>query len=97
VQVAKNGMEAINAIKKSDYNLIICDVRMPDIDGIETINKLREILKETGRESIPEVIITGYADLDKYEQGLNLEVNAFLYKPFDNEEVLKVIEENIRA
>lgn len=95
VIVAKSGAEALEKVKIEDFDLIICDVRMPEMDGIETIKHIRSYLDKSNKKPIPEVIITGYADADKYEMGIELEVSDYLYKPFDNDEFLRVVKKNI--
>ncbi len=92
VVVAASGVQALEAVQKTNFDLIITDMRMPGWDGIETIKQIRAFLKENCRPPIPEVIISGYADADKYEEAQALGVSAYLFKPFENEEFLKVIE-----
>lgn len=94
--IARSGNEAIEKVKKSDFDLIICDVRMPGMDGIETIKQIRAYLEASNKKLIPEVLITGYADMDKYESGMELEVVDYLYKPFDNKDFLQVIKKTLR-
>lgn len=82
---------ALQKIKDADFDLIVSDVRMPGVDGIEGIQKIRSALKELDKPSIPEIVITGYADLDKYEKATRLNVTKYLYKPFDNTEFLEIV------
>ncbi|MCM8824482.1 MAG: response regulator [Candidatus Omnitrophica bacterium] len=93
--VVRSGKEAIDKIKEINFDLIICDMRMPDMDGIETIKGIRVHLKKLNKRSIPEVLITGYADKDKYEDALGLKVADYIYKPFDREDFLKVVKRTI--
>jgi CheY-like chemotaxis protein len=93
--IAKSGSEAIEKVKRTDFDLIICDVRMPQMDGITTIKEIRRYLKENNRPQPPEVVITGYADLDKYQAAIDLEVADYLYKPFDTQDFLKIVKKNI--
>ena len=83
VAVAKNGSEALDRVKEADFDLIVSDVRMPELDGIETIRQIRAYLKTIDKKPIPEILITGYADKEKYETAMNLKVADYLYKPFD--------------
>ncbi len=95
VVVAKSGCEAVGKVKKADFDLIVSDVRMHGMDGIETIKQIRSYLKEANKNPIPEILITGYADKDKYEEGISLNVTSYLYKPFDNGDLLRAVKENI--
>jgi CheY-like chemotaxis protein len=68
---------------------------MPEMDGIETIKEIRSYLEKSNKKPIPEVLITGYADADKYTSAMELEVNDYLYKPFDNKEFLQIVKKTI--
>lgn len=96
VTIAKSGTEAIEKVKAADFDLIISDIRMPEMDGIETIKQIRTYLEKANKKTIPEVLITGYADIDKYEKGMDLEVIDCLYKPFENNEFLSIVRKNIK-
>ncbi len=93
--MAMGGAEALEKIETEDFDLIICDVRMPGMDGIETIKKIRFHLEKTDKKHIPEVLITGYADAEKYESAIGLEVADYLYKPFNNDEFLHIVRKTI--
>lgn len=93
--VARNGKEALELVKKNDFDLVISDVRMPELDGVETVKQVREYLEKSGKKPIPEVLITGYADADKYTSAMELEVTDYLYKPFDNKEFLRIVKKAI--
>ncbi|MCM8796055.1 MAG: response regulator [Candidatus Omnitrophica bacterium] len=95
VTVVKNGRDAIEKVKTGDFDLIISDVRMPDLDGIETIKQIRAYLKRLNKKPIPEILITGYADKEKYEAALDLKIVDYLYKPFDRTDFLKIVKRNI--
>ncbi|MFA5119346.1 MAG: response regulator [Candidatus Omnitrophota bacterium] len=94
-EIARSGEEALGKIKKADFDLIISDVRMPGMDGVETIKQIRAYLEGVGKKSVPEVMITGYAEADKYEKAAELEVADYLYKPFDIDEFLSIVKKNV--
>lgn len=96
VTVARSGIEALDNIKKIDFDLIISDVRMPQMDGIETVEKIRTHLKSSEKKPIPEILITGYADIEKYEKARKLEVKDYIYKPFDTDDFLKIVKRNLQ-
>jgi two-component system response regulator HydG len=95
VTIASSGQEAAVKVKEADFGLIICDVRMPDMDGTETIKRIREYLKKSDKKPIPEILISGYADSSKYEEAQELGVVEYLYKPFDNAEFLRVVKKTM--
>ncbi len=88
-QPMENGFDAIEKIKDTHIDLIVVDIRMPGIDGVETVKKIKEILKSKNRPDIPVIFITGYSDTKA-----NLEANKLgevMFKPFDNKEFLDSI------
>jgi len=93
--VVRSGKEAIDKVKETGFDLIICDVRMPEMDGIETIKDIRIYLKKLDKKPIPEILITGYADKEKYEEAIGLKVADYIYKPFDREDFLKIVKRTI--
>lgn len=96
VTVTMNGQEALEAVAKLDFDLIISDIRMPDIDGVETIQKIRATLKEKGKAQIPEIFITGYVEGPSHEEAKKLYTSDFIYKPFDKEKFLTSIDKALR-
>src|SRR3989338_5534720 len=65
-EVVENGLQAIERIRSKGFDLIITDIRMPQMDGIETISRIRKFIKEQGKITIPVIFITGFADPDAY-------------------------------
>jgi len=94
--IANTGEEAIQKVASSDFDLIISDIRMPEKDGIETIIEIRALLKKENKPIIPEILITGYADEEKYKSAIDLKVAGYLYKPFDTEDLLEAIENALK-
>ncbi|MDD5070797.1 MAG: response regulator [Candidatus Omnitrophica bacterium] len=94
--IANTGEEAIQKVASSDFDLIISDIRMPEKDGIETIIEIRALLKKEDKPLIPEILITGYADEEKYKSAIDLKVAGYLYKPFDTEDLMEAIENALK-
>jgi DNA-binding NtrC family response regulator len=83
---AGDGVEALDRIKSGSYAAMLCDIRMPRLDGIE-------LLAELSRQSIslPTVILTGASDQDAVLDCLRLGAIDFLCKPFQFEEIALAI------
>ncbi|MBU2044631.1 MAG: response regulator [Candidatus Omnitrophica bacterium] len=95
VAITNSGREALEKIRNEDFDLIVSDIRMPDLDGIETIKEIRKYLAGCQKPAVPEVLITGYADEEKYQQALELKVADYIYKPFDISDFLEAVKRNL--
>ena len=93
VDIAQDASAALQKIKDGGFDLIVSDVRMPGMDGVQSIIQIRNYLKESKKQSIPGILITGYADIKSYEEAKELNVAGYVYKPFDNDEFLRITEE----
>ena len=83
VEPVRDGWEAIKRVEKMSFDLIVTDIRMPQLSGIDTIERIREIGRRMGTAPIPEICITGYADEELNQRAERLGVAEYLYKPFD--------------
>ncbi len=84
---AENGFDALKKIKEHKVDLVVTDIKMPRMTGIELLNEIRR----AGLD-IPVVIITGYGTLDDAIDALRLGAFNFIKKPFQNNELLSVID-----
>lgn len=91
----ENGNEALNIIRSKDFDVIILDIRMEGMDGIETAKRIKRFLKEQNKRLIPIIFITGFSDEYAYKEARALPASDFIYKPFDKDVFLKSIEEAI--
>lgn len=90
-----SGEEALKKLETHGADLIICDIRMPEQNGIETLKKIRQYLKEHRQKPVPEVLITGYADEKVNQEAEALRVADYLYKPFDLRDFLACVKKNL--
>jgi len=88
---AKNGREAIEKSKTNFYNVALLDIRLPDIEGTKLLTKI----EETSPRMV-KIMITGYASLENAVEALNLGADAYVMKPVDPENLLKVINEKLK-
>lgn len=96
VTTALSGQWALKKVEDDGFDLVISDIKMPEMDGIETVRKIREFLTQHGKNQVPEIFITAYAKEDVYQEALALNAAGYIEKPFDVktlvETVSKVIE-----
>lgn len=90
--IVDSGQKALEAIKDAFYDLVITDIRMPQIDGIEAIRKIKKLQENSAQQS-RFMVITGFSDPEVPAKAAELGVKYFLMKPFDKDLFLKAIKE----
>ncbi len=95
VDIASDGRAAIDKVKEHDFDLIISDIRMPHMNGVEVVKEIREHLRQAGKAPIPEILITGYANAETLEEAQRLKVADYIYKPFNIKEFLEVVKKHL--
>lgn len=90
IEEAADGMEAINKVKKTDFDLMILDVMMPLMDGWETLRHVREF------SDIPIIMLTAKGTVQDKVSGLSKGADDYLVKPFDEAELLARIHALLR-
>jgi len=85
------GEDGLAAAKLHDYGVILLDLMLPDIDGLEVLRRLR-----AGKVKTPVLILSGLDDVAVKSEGLNSGADDYLVKPFDNRELLARIEAVLR-
>ncbi len=93
VFVAKNGQDALAMTEEENFDLIIVDIKMPGINGVETIESIYENLQKNNAQKIPAIFITGYADEEIQRKAETLNPIAYIYKPFDISELVDKVKE----
>jgi len=91
VDSAETGGEALRKAEEKFYNLALIDIRLPDIEGIELLTKIRET-----KPRMRKIIITGYPTLKNAVEALNKGADAYIMKPLDIEKVLATIKEQLK-
>ncbi len=95
VTTALSGQGALRRMEEDGFDLIISDIKMPQMDGIETVKKIREHLVQHGKNPIPEIFITAYAKEDIYKEALKLNAVGYIEKPFDVKTLIQTTKEAI--
>jgi len=86
VSVAYNGLNALEEIKKTDFDLVLLDVLMPEMDGIETLKEIKKIKPET-----EVIMLTGHASVEVGIEGMKAGAFNYILKPFDPNELVEEI------
>jgi len=86
VEEAENGIEGIEKFKDNDYDLVLCDIKMPKMDGVEVLEKAKKIKPE-----IPFVMISGHGDLDTAVNTMRLGAYDYISKPPDLNRLLNTV------
>lgn len=86
VKLAKNGLEGMNMIKGEKFDVVLTDLKMPDMDGIEVLRKIKE--EWPGVEVI---IITGYQTVDTAVKSIKLGAFDYIEKPFTPDALIAAI------
>jgi DNA-binding NtrC family response regulator len=90
VITALNGQEALKAVKEENPDLIILDIKMPGMDGIETLGGIKKIDKKA-----MVLMLTAYGTLDSAKEALKLGAHDYITKPFKLDYIKEVIKESI--
>ena len=87
-----DGKKAIQEVQKSLPDLVLLDIRLPDMDGITVLKNIKEIKKD-----IIVIIVSGYKSIDHAVQAMKLGAYDYVSKPFNDEELLLVIKKALRT
>jgi signal transduction histidine kinase len=94
---AQNGLAALEILAREPIDLVVTDMRMPDMNGVEMLEHIRE--EEAARQSkasVPVILITGFADYDAVVRALRLGASDYLSKPFALDEFYNVIQMHLK-
>jgi len=87
VKSAADGQEAITLVQKNDFDLILLDIKMPNVDGFEVLKYVKDHAPKT-----KVVMLTGFADLKNAIESKKLGAEDFVSKPYDLVDLLTTVE-----
>jgi two-component system response regulator PilR (NtrC family) len=90
IRTAMNGRQALEALAEEPAEVVISDVKMPDMDGIEMLRSLRETSPDIGV-----VLMTAFASVDTAREAFKLGADDFITKPFDVEELKLIVRKTL--
>ncbi|MFH0958792.1 MAG: response regulator [Pseudomonadota bacterium] len=83
VRAASSGQQALELLAESPSDIVVLDVKMPDMDGIETLRRIKKI-----DPCVEVVMLTGHANVEVAMQGMELGAFDYLMKPIDIDDLL---------
>lgn len=86
VEDAEDGVQGLEKIKNNDYDLVLCDIKMPKMDGVEVLEAVKKIKPE-----IPMVMISGHGDMETAIQTMRLGAFDYISKPPDLNRLLNTV------
>ncbi|HXX53711.1 MAG TPA: response regulator [Thermodesulfovibrionales bacterium] len=88
VDSAENGITGLQMVKSNTYDLILTDLKMPNMDGIEFLSKIKE-----SHPKAKVIMITGYSTTEHAEQAMKSGAYNYIEKPFTPETLVKAVKE----
>lgn len=89
------GLAALDRISREVFDLILTDIRMPGMNGLETLKAIREVQSHCGKPQVPEIVMTAYDDPGVREEAERMGVREFILKPFEIQDLLGTLEKNL--
>jgi len=89
VMSATNGEEALELVGRDTPDVVVCDVMMPGIDGLEVVRRLRA---HPDTVSLPLVVVSAKAQRADVRAGLKLGADEYVTKPFDPAELIEIVQ-----
>jgi len=90
VDAALSGQEALDKLRSAEYRIVFVDMKMPGLDGVETVTEIKKI-----KPDVTVVGITGYDDYELVKKAVESGAQGCIYKPVDYELINKIIEKSI--
>lgn len=90
VLTAAGGQEALDILAKEAVDLVVTDMKMPQMDGLSTVAAVKKL-----HPDIPIILMTGYAVEDMVQKALALKARMCLRKPFDSQELTSAIQASL--
>ena len=91
VDTAESGGEAVQKTQKTNYNIALLDIRLPDMEGVELLKLIKEGVPRTRK-----IMVTGYPSMQNAIAALNKNADAYLIKPVEIESLLATVKNQLQ-
>lgn len=92
ISVAEDGEKALQVMKTKEFDLVLSDIKMPEMDGLALTSRLKEAHPE-----LPVVLMTGFPSVDTAVEALRQKVDDYVIKPFNINHLYKLVEAKIKV
>jgi DNA-binding response OmpR family regulator len=92
ILAAQTGAEALEIARQTRLDLVILDIKLPDVSGTEVLRRIRKI--DAG---VPVIMVTSYGSVETVRTSMKLGAFDYLTKPFDNQEIRRVAREALAS
>ena len=86
LRFAHNGVQALETLKSFTPDLMLLDIKMPKIHGMEILKQIKAL-----KPKLPVIIVTGYQSVETAQEALRTGASDYIPKPFDSKQILKAI------
>jgi signal transduction histidine kinase/DNA-binding response OmpR family regulator len=93
IDIAENGKIALEKIKENDYDIVLMDIQMPEMDGHDVTRYIRKHFGD--KADIPIIALSAHATLGEEKKCYDAGMNGYLSKPFDPEKLLEIMHQNL--
>lgn len=90
-RLADNAQSAIEYVTEIEFDIILADIRMPVMDGVDAVRKIQEDRKKIGKKELPVIFITGYSDASIHLKAESL--GEVIQKPFNLDHLMTTLRE----
>lgn len=89
--------DGIDMVEKNHFDLVLCDIRMPGMNGVDMVRQMMSVLERQGKKRVPVIFLTGFADKKVEDQARTLNPVDYIFKPFDVMKLLDLIEATLKS
>ena len=92
IVVAENGKKALELLKGQSFDLVLSDIKMPELDGLSLTARLHET-----HPDLPVILMTGFPSVESAVEALRAKAEDYIIKPFNINQLFKLIDSKIRG
>lgn len=91
LKFTNNGLQAIDLLKTFTPDVMLLDIKMPKINGIEVLKQIKKL-----KPKLPVIIVTGYQSVETAQEALKNGASDYIPKPFESKQILKAVDQVLK-